>query len=125
MDTQVWLWWMLGSERLGKTIYELIVDPGTITYFSVVSAWEIAIKHSIGRLTLPTSSATYIPVRVEGSDFRIIDVRLEHALAVADLPRHHEDPFDRLLIAQAIVEGYQFLTADRRLAMYDVDVIHV
>jgi PIN domain nuclease of toxin-antitoxin system len=125
LDTHVWLWWMVDSPRLSAETRSLVLDPESTVYFSVASAWEIAIKHSIGKLTLPASPATYIPARAEGADFRIVDVRLEHALAVAELPRHHDDPFDRLLVAQSIVEGFRFLTADRRLAMYDVDLVTV
>jgi PIN domain nuclease of toxin-antitoxin system len=102
-----------------------LFDPEATLYFSTASAWEIAIKYSIGKLPLPAPPASYIAARAAGGDFRIIDVRLEHALAVADLPRHHDDPFDRLLVAQCITEGFRLVTADRRLAMYDVDLVTV
>jgi PIN domain nuclease of toxin-antitoxin system len=125
LDTHVWLWWMLGSSRIGKKAQRIMFDPETTLYFSTASAWEIAIKYSIGKLTLPAPPASYIAARAAGGDFRIVDVRLEHALGVADLPRHHDDPFDRLLVAQCIVEGFQFITADRRLAMYDIDLVKV
>jgi PIN domain nuclease of toxin-antitoxin system len=125
LDTHIWLWWMLGSSRFDDATRRTLFDPETALYFSTASAWEIAIKYSIGKLSLPTAPASYITARAEGGDFHTIDVRLEHALAVADLPRHHDDPFDRLLIAQAIVEGFRLVTADGRLAMYDVDLITV
>jgi PIN domain nuclease of toxin-antitoxin system len=125
LDTHVWLWWMLGSPRFDEPTRRLLFDPETSLYFSTASAWEIAIKYSIGKLPLPAAPASYIVARAEGGDFRTIDIRLEHAVAVADLPRHHDDPFDRLLIAQCIVEGFRFVTADRRLAMYDVDLVTI
>jgi PIN domain nuclease of toxin-antitoxin system len=125
LDTHVWLWWMLGSSKIGKKTQRIMFDPQTTLYFSAASAWEIAIKYSIGKLPLPAPPASYISARAAGGDFRIIDVRLEHALAVADLPRHHDDPFDRLLVAQSIAEGFRLVTADRRLAMYDVDLVSV
>jgi PIN domain nuclease of toxin-antitoxin system len=121
----VWLWWMLGSSRFSEDARRLMFDPDTALYLSAASAWEIAIKYSIGKLALPAPPASYIASRAEGGEFRVIDVRLEHALAVADLPRHHDDPFDRLLLAQSIVEGFRFVTADRRLSMYDVDLVTV
>lgn len=125
LDTHVWLWWMLGSSKIGKKAQRIMFDPETTLYFSAASAWEIAIKYSIGKLPLPAPPASYIAARAAGGDFRVIDVRLEHALAVADLPRHHDDPFDRLLVAQSVAEGCRLVTADRRLAMYDVDLVTV
>jgi PIN domain nuclease of toxin-antitoxin system len=116
---------MLDSPRLSDATRRLVLDPDATVYFSAASAWEIAIKYAIGKLTLPTSPATYIPSRTEGGQFRTIDIRVEHALAVGNLPRHHDDPFDRLLVAQSIVEGFRLITADRRLAMYDVDLVTV
>ncbi len=125
LDTHVWLWWMLDSSRLSDSTRRLVLDESTTVYLSVASAWEIAIKYALGKIALPAPPATYIPSRAEGGEFHIVDVRLEHALAVAELPRHHDDPFDRLLVAQCIVEGFRLITADRRLAMYDVDLITV
>lgn len=125
LDTHVWLWWMLGSPRFDDATRRILFDPQTELYFSTASAWEIAIKYSIGKLSLPAAPASYITARAEGGDFQVVDVRLEHALAVADLPRHHDDPFDRLLVAQSIVEGFHLITADRRMTMYDVELITV
>ena len=116
---------MLGSPRLNPATRELVLDPETTVYFSAASAWEIAIKYALGKLPLPAAPATYIPARAKGGDFRVIDVRMEHALVAGELPRHHDDPFDRLLIAQAITEGLRLVTADRRVAMYQVDAITV
>ena len=114
---------MLGSSKIGKAAQRIMFDPETTLHFSAASAWEIAIKYSIGKLPLPAPPASYIAARAVGGDFRTVDVRLEHALAVAELPRHHDDPFDRLLVAQCIVEGFRLITADRRLEMYDVDLV--
>jgi PIN domain nuclease of toxin-antitoxin system len=125
LDTHVWLWWMLDSPRLSDATRRLVLDPEATIYFSAASAWEIAIKYELGKLALPAPPSTYIPTRAEGGEFRTIDIRLDHALAVGDLPRHHDDPFDRLLLAQCIVEGFRFVTADRRLSMYDVDLITI
>ena len=120
LDTHVWLWWMLGSSKIGKKAQRLMFDPESTLYFSTASAWEIAIKYSIGKLPLPAPPASYIAARAAGGDFRVIDVRLEHALAVADLPRHHDDPFDRLLVAQAIHEDMAIVGADRAFDAYGV-----
>jgi PIN domain nuclease of toxin-antitoxin system len=123
LDAHVWLWWMLDSPRLDDATRTLVLDPESTVYLSAASAWEIAIKYALGKIALPAPPATYIPTRAEGGDFRILDVRLEHAVAVADLPRHHDDPFDRLLVAQSIVEGFRLITADRRLAVYSADIV--
>jgi PIN domain nuclease of toxin-antitoxin system len=114
---------MVDSPRLSDAARALVLDPSSTLYFSAASGWEIAIKYALGKLPLPSPPATYVPARLEGGDFRVVDVRLEHTLAVADLPRHHDDPFDRILVAQAIVEGFRLLTADRRLTMYSADVV--
>ncbi len=123
LDTHIWLWWNLGSERFGESTRRVLFDPATSLYLSTASAWEISIKYAMGKLALPAPPASYIAARAQHGDFRVIDVRLEHALAVADLPRHHDDPFDRMLIAQAIVEGYRIVTADRRFSAYAVGLI--
>lgn len=125
LDTHVWLWWMLGSSRLTEATRDLVLHPDATVYFSAASAWEIAIKYALGKLPLPAAPAAYIPARAKGGDFRVIDVRMEHGLVAGDLPRHHDDPFDRLLVAQAITEGFKLVTADRRLAMYQVDLVTV
>lgn len=90
---------------------------------SAASSWEIAIKWAVGRLTLPEPPATYIPSRMQRTNVEPLAVSHSHALQVATLPRHHRDPFDRLLIAQAQLEGMPILTVDRALDDYDVEVI--
>jgi PIN domain nuclease of toxin-antitoxin system len=116
---------MLDSPRLTNASRDLVLNSDAIVYFSAASAWEIAIKYARGKLHLPTTPARYIPARAEAGEFRVIDIRLEHGLVAGELPRHHDDPFDRLLVAQTIVEGLRLVTADGRLAMYDVDLVTV
>ncbi len=91
---------------------------------SASSTWEIAIKHRIGRLQLPEPPATYVPKRLSSSGVTPMAVELAHTLAVANLPDHHRDPFDRLLITQAGLEGAR-LTADPQIRAYDVEVLWV
>jgi PIN domain nuclease of toxin-antitoxin system len=91
--------------------------------FSAASAWEIAIKYSIGKLRLPLAPHLYVASRLRLSGSRALDVRVEHATRVAELPVHHRDPFDRLLIAQAQVERLSIMTSDPVFSRYDVDLI--
>lgn len=122
LDTQVWLWLQHAPERLGDTL-PLAEDRANDLLFSAASSWEIAIKWQLGKLTLPEPPDVYVPDRVATSGVRPIAVEHSHALAVATLPPHHADPFDRLLVVQAGAEHASLVTADRALAPYDVDIV--
>lgn len=122
LDTHVWLWLQYAPERLGRAL-ALAEDPGNELLFSAASSWEIALKWALGKLPLPEPPATYVPTRMVTSGVVPLAVEHRHALAVATLPLHHRDPFDRLLVAQAITEGVTVLTADVAFTAYDVDVI--
>ena len=104
---------------------ETLVDPSSRRWLSAASAWEIAIKHALGKLPLPEPPAIYVPERMRLSGFEGLAVTHAHALAVADLPPHHRDPFDRILVAQAGVEGLTLVTADAALEPYDVPMVRV
>ena len=123
LDTQVWLWWLGEPERLGRKVRELIGNGENALVFSVASCWEIAIKVGLGKLTLPEPVDVWVPSRLAQQGMTALPVELAHVLRVAGLPQHHRDPFDRLLVAQAQVEGLPILTADPRFADYGVDVI--
>ena len=101
----------------------LIEDERNELLLSAASSWEIALKWSIGKLDLPERPDRYVPARLAASATSGLAVSHAHALAVADLPRHHADPFDRLLVAQARAEGLTLITADRALGPYDVDKV--
>lgn len=122
LDTQCWLWMQAAPERFSQTSRALLDDPDNVLLLSPVSAWEIATKHALGRLTLPAPPADYVPSRMKSSGVDALPLQHSHALQVAALPWHHRDPFDRLLIAQAQVEDIAILSADRNLAPYDVQV---
>lgn len=122
LDTQVWLWLQVTPERLG-TALPLAQDPANVLLFSAASSWEIAIKWRLGKLPLPEPPDVYVPDRVVTSGVVPLPIAHSHALAVASLPSHHSDPFDRLLIAQAKAEQASLLTADRALAAYDLDIV--
>lgn len=122
LDTQCWLWMQASPERFRDAARALVDDPDSVLLLSPVSAWEIASKYAEGRLTLPIPPGEYVPSRMKSSGVDALPLQHSHALQVAELPWHHRDPFDRLLIAQAQVEGLPILSADRQLAAYDVQV---
>ena len=122
LDTQVWLWLQACPERLGPAL-PAVADPGNELLFSAVSSWEIAIKYALGKLPLPRPPTSYIPDRIASSGVVPLAVQHSHALAVAALPLHHRDPFDRLLVAQAISEGASIVTSDEVFGAYDVDPV--
>lgn len=122
LDTQTWLWLQVSPERLNDDALALARDADQELLLSAASSWEIAIKVALGKLTLPTDPASYVPDRMRSNGVRALSVTHSHALAVAALPHYHRDPFDRLLIAQAQLENLTVLTADRAFDDYDVAV---
>jgi PIN domain nuclease of toxin-antitoxin system len=122
LDTPCWLWMQASPEKFSARARGILDDPDNVLLLSPVSAWEIASKYALGRLTLPVPPAEYVPSRMKSSGVDALALQHSHALQVASLPWHHQDPFDRLLIAQAQVEGLPILSADRRLAAYDVEL---
>ncbi len=123
LDTHAWLWWILEPERLPDSAGEVIRDPGNTVYLSAVSSWEIAIKYGLGRLYLPEPPAQFIPTRIARDRLEPLAITHVHAAAVAELPPHHRDPFDRLLVAQAQTEGATIVTMDNQIRRYDVAVL--
>lgn len=99
------------------------IDRAERKYLSAASIWEIAIKSSIGKLPLPTPVSEYVPKRMEQFGLRVLSIAREHAAAVETLPFHHRDPFDRLLVAQAQIEGLSIVTTDRIFEKYAVHVL--
>jgi len=118
LDTHVVLWELGGTRTVGPRAQEAI-ERASELLFSVVSFAEIGVKAAIGKLVVPAD----LHERVVQSGVRILGLAADHGLGVADLPLHHRDPFDRLLIAQARAEGLTLLTADARIVDYDVAVI--
>ena len=123
LDTHVWLWFFLEPKRLSSQVIGSVEDTDTTLLFSAASSWEIAIKYALNKLKLPEPPGRYIPTRLERGAVTPLPVEHAHALRVAELPLHHRDPFDRLLIAQAQLEGATLATADPRFLLYEVDVL--
>lgn len=123
VDTHVWLWMQTDPARLGVATRELVEDVTNELLLSAASAWEIAIKYRIGKLKLPESPITYVSDRMRRSGTAPLPVEPAHALRTCELPDHHNDPFDRLLIAQAQLLDIPIMTVDERIQAYDVAVI--
>jgi PIN domain nuclease of toxin-antitoxin system len=123
LDTQCWLWMLAEPERLQPAARAQVSERRNELVLSVASLWEIAIKIGLGKLTLPGRPAMYLPPLFERSGVSVLPIQAEHALAVVDLPLHHRDPFDRLLVAVAKVERLPILTADRTFEDYDVEIL--
>jgi len=122
LDTHVALWAISDSPRLPESTKILIQAERTQVWVSTVSLWEIAIKHSLGRGDMPISGQEAFHY-FQQSGYRFLSIEPEHALAVAGLPAHHQDPFDRLLIAQAVVEPMRLVTHDQTVARYSDSIL--
>lgn len=122
LDTHVFLWLHADRLRLPPALLEELGDLENSLFLSVASAWEIGIKHALGRLSLPESPADWLTSRLPASGTNALAITLPHALTSAALPPHHRDPFDRLLVAQAQVDDLTLVTSDAQLAAYDVPI---
>jgi PIN domain nuclease of toxin-antitoxin system len=118
LDTHVLLWWLADIE-LAPRARDEIADPANTVAVSAASAWEISIKKALGKLSAPDD----LVQQIQASDFAPLPIEISHALAAGQLPRHHDDPFDRMLIAQAQTDQLTIVTRDKRFADYDVAVM--
>jgi PIN domain nuclease of toxin-antitoxin system len=118
LDTHALLWW-LADEELTTEARDAIADQANLVAVSAVSAWEISIKKTLGKLSAPDD----LERQVQQGGFLPLSISVAHGLAAGQLPRHHEDPFDRILIAQAFAEGLAIVTRDKRFADYGVPLI--
>lgn len=124
LDTHVALWAITDSTKLTKKARELIESPKSSVWISAATIWEIAIKHSLGRGDMPVGGQEALGY-FRDSGFCFLAVEPEHAAAVAELPAHHADPFDRILIAQALVEPMRLITHDAMVARYSDSIIEI
>jgi PIN domain nuclease of toxin-antitoxin system len=122
-DTHVVLWSATAPGRIGEEARAAIEDGGNDLFMSVVTAWEIAIKQSLGKLDLPKPAEKWLPEVIRRTGFEVADLSLAAALRVRGLDWHHRDPFDRLLIAQALENGHTVITHDEIFAAYGVPVL--
>jgi PIN domain nuclease of toxin-antitoxin system len=119
LDTHVLLWWLDDPKQLSRAARRAIQDGANPVYISAAVAWEITIKKALGKLDAPDDLEDVI----EANRFLPLPITIPHALAVRSLPHHHRDPFDRILIAQALHEGFRLVNRDSEIAKYPVPQI--
>lgn len=119
LDTHALLWWLSDPKKLSEEARAAITDGENPVYVSSAAAWEMAIKKRLGRLEYPTNLAEVLAK----DHIAVLPITLPHALAVSDLPVHHQDPFDRMMVAQATIEGLVLVTRDEDIRKYDVRVM--
>jgi PIN domain nuclease of toxin-antitoxin system len=123
LDSHVLLWFIAGDARLSPAARAAVDSADERRLFSIASLWEIAIKVSLGRLELPTPHGPFLRQMLANLEIELLAVSPVHAEAVATLPFHHRDPFDRLLVAQAMCDGLAIVSQDPQFAKYGVPVI--
>jgi len=123
MDTHTFLWWNTDDPQLSLHVKEIIADGQNEVFLSAASVWEIVIKTAKGRLILPESPVDYISGRMKLYRFRPLPVQISHAAHVYELPPHHNDPFDRMLIAQSQLESLPLVTKDEEIQRYQLETI--
>lgn len=123
LDTQTLLWFLLDDPRLSKKALETIVEADESIFVSPASLWEIAIKISLGKYELPAPFAAFWNEQLKTNDFTLLPIAVTHADRIVGLPFHHRDPFDRLIIAQSLVEEFQVISNDTIFDQYGVDRI--
>ena len=123
LDTHVLLWYLAESEHLQAHTVELVNDPGNVVFVSVASAWEMAIKKRLGKLRVPDDIEDWLPEQLAINRMTALEITLAHAAGVEQLPLHHADPFDRMLISQARAASLAIITADPVFERYEVPVV--
>ncbi len=114
---------LTSPERLSQAAHELVTNEGNLLYLSAASGWEIAIKFGLGKLPLPERPSTYVPSRMTATGVSSLEVNMNHVLQVTELERHHNDPFDRIILCQSRMVNMPLLTTDRVLAAYDANIV--
>ena len=123
LDSNILIWFTLTPDRLSTKVTQLIADKNNNLFISVASIWEIQIKLQLQKLTLNLSLSTVVKDLQQNSDIQILDITLAHIYALDNLPNEHRDPFDRIMIAQAMVEKMPFLSADKVFDLYPIERI--
>ncbi len=122
LDTHIFLWAISDDDRLTARVRKAIEDRRHSVFVSAATTWEIAIKWRAGKLELPLPPDDLVPTGIARSHFDILPISVAHTLAAANLPMHHSDPFDRILIAQAMIENATLITVDEKIMRYTVPV---
>jgi PIN domain nuclease of toxin-antitoxin system len=120
LDSHAFLWWLAEDPKLKAEARQVMADPSSIVHVSAASIWELSIKAALGKLDLDGAD---LVEEIEANGFVELPILARHSLAAANLPRHHEDPFDRMLIAQAQIEGLTIVTRDSAFRAYGVGLL--
>ena len=120
LDTHAFLWFVTSDERLSPVAEQVMRGSDHELLLSVASVWESAVKYNLGRLPVPEPLDTFIPTQLHANRIALLPIELRHTFEVARLPRHHRDPFDRLLIAQSLTERLPVISADGAFDAYTV-----
>lgn len=123
LDTHAFLWWVEDSPQLGAAARRAIVDTKNDCFLSIASCWKMAIKSSLGKLRLTEPVERYISEQVAANSFGILGIELRHIAKIEKMPFHHRDPFDRLMIAQAMTDKLTIVTADKAFGSYGVKTL--
>jgi PIN domain nuclease of toxin-antitoxin system len=123
LDTHAFLWWISDDPRLSKKAREIIADGRNELFFSAASGWEISIKAGLGRLKVAGDLQRFIADQLSRNAIKVLPIYLSHTLHTRVLPDHHRDPFDRILVSQAILEEMPLLSADPKIPHYPVEVV--
>ena len=121
IDTHALLWADLSTDRIPESIGKLLLDRDTKTFFSMASAWEIAIKYNLGKLSLKNNLEGFLDRYANSKRVTILNISIAHVQNTANLPLHHRDPFDRLIISQSIVERMPIISADTKFDEYPIE----
>ena len=120
LDTHAFLWLISGDDRLSETAQKAFLDPGNYLFFSAASLWEICIKIGLGKLSLKSGWLKTIQDEMKVNTIQWLSIEMPHCVELTNLPFHHRDPFDRMLVAQAMVDDMQLLSRDNRLSSYEI-----
>lgn len=123
IDTHVFLWFIAGDTRLSKKVRQAIEDEANEVFLSVASVWEIAIKTSVGKLTLAKPFAELIPEQIADNEIDVLPIHFDELKIVSALPLYHRDPFDRLLLAQTITHGVPIASDDANFVQYGISLL--
>ena len=120
LDSHAFLWWLTEDSKLGAEAKQAVADPSSTVHVSAATVWELSIKAALGKLDLDGADLVQ---EIEENDFIELPMTARHAFAAGTLPRHHDDPFDRMLIAQARIEGLTIVTRDPMFRAYGVAIV--
>ena len=120
LDTHIFLWFVFAELQLNAATRTLVEDEENVKFLSMASVWEMAIKHSIGKLPLVQPFNQFLSEQIERGGFRLLPITFEHLVQVSSVPMHHRDPFDRLIIAQSLTDNMAVISADKAFDAYGI-----